>query len=125
MQCTSPSRLILGFAILFALACSPGGPGGAPPDGGGRADGGRLPSTADADMDGISDDDEGRRDDIDTDADGVPDYLDDDSDGDGIGDRLEAGDEDVATAPRDSDSDGTPDFRDTDSDDNEIGRAHG
>jgi len=71
-------------------------------------------------MDGISDLDEGRRDNIDTDADGVPDYLDDDSDGDGLGDSLEAGDDDASTPPRDSDSDGTPDFRDDDSDANGI-----
>src|ERR1044071_851423 len=75
-------------------------------------------SAEDADGDGISDVDEGRDQNIDTDGDGTPDYLDDDSDGDGIPDYREAGDVDPATPPVDSDSDGKPNFQDTDSDDN-------
>ncbi|MDP3279347.1 MAG: hypothetical protein Q8Q09_29420 [Deltaproteobacteria bacterium] len=72
----------------------------------------------DADMDGISDVDEGRAAGVDTDRDGVPDYLDSDSDDDGIPDREEAGDTFTVTPPVDSDRDGTPDFRDLDSDGN-------
>lgn len=77
----------------------------------------------DADGDGISDFQEGRSamgGPPDTDADGVPDYLDTDSDGDTIPDSIEAGDSMVSTPPVDSDFDGTPDFRDLDSDDNGI-----
>ncbi len=73
-------------------------------------------STSDLDGDGISDADEGRADNVDTDKDGIPDYRDLDSDGDGIPDAQEAGDHDLATPPRDTDGDGTPDFRDLDSD---------
>ena len=75
---------------------------------------------ADADGDGISDADEGAAEQRDTDGDGKPDSLDTDSDGDGIDDSVEAGDDDVATAPADSDGDGTPDFEDLDADDNGI-----
>ncbi|MDQ3030967.1 MAG: MSCRAMM family adhesin SdrC [Myxococcota bacterium] len=87
-----------------------------------RRDGGdaEVVSLADEDGDGISDFDEGRAEDRDTDGDGTPDYLDDDSDGDGISDADEAGDDNPASAPIDSDSDGAPDFIDTDSDNNGI-----
>jgi len=111
--------VLLAFSTL-CLACSPGGPGTPPRDGGGGGTDGAVRPTADEDGDGISDADEGRRDGIDTDGDGVPDYLDDDSDGDGVNDSLEAGDGNVATPPRDSDSDGVADFRDTDADGNGI-----
>lgn len=77
-------------------------------------------SDEDEDGDGISDLDEGRREGVDTDGDGIPDYLDDDSDGDGLPDSLEAGDADPLTTARDTDSDGIPDFRDDDSDANGI-----
>jgi hypothetical protein len=95
---------------------------GPPPrrDGGTGPEGGSMmmvPAT-DADGDGISDEDEGRAMNLDTDRDGTPDYLDDDSDGDGIADRVEAGDMDLASRPRDTDRDGTPDVRDLDSDGN-------
>jgi len=76
--------------------------------------------TDDTDGDGIADMDEGRAEDLDTDRDGILDYLDDDSDGDGIPDAIEAGDTDVTTPPVDSDGDGTPDFHDLDSDANGI-----
>lgn len=75
-------------------------------------------SSNDLDGDGISDADEGRADNVDTDKDGIPDYRDLDSDGDGILDAVEAGDHDLATPPVDTDGDGTPDFRDLDSDAN-------
>jgi len=77
----------------------------------------------DADGDGISDADENRDAEFDTDQDGTPDYLDDDSDGDCIPDSIEAGDSDPNTPPRDSDGDGIPDFRDLDSDGDGLGDA--
>jgi hypothetical protein len=90
------------------------------------ADGGDddfSPPAGDADGDHISDADEGRSSNTDTDGDGTPDWQDDDSDGDGVPDSLEAGDADVQSDPYDSDGDGTPDFRDTDADGN--GRLDG
>ncbi len=95
--------------LSLALACDP--EGGAVR---GDAGSGRM---RDSDGDTISDFDEGTGD---TDNDGTPDHRDTDSDGDGIGDREEAGDADLATVPRDSDSDGLPDFQDQDSDGNGI-----
>jgi len=77
----------------------------------------------DSDGDTISDEDEGRYADgvpVDTDEDGVPDYLDDDSDGDTIPDEVEKGNPLVEETPVDSDEDGNPDFRDLDSDNNGI-----
>ena len=67
----------------------------------------------DSDADTILDRAEGG---TDRDGDTLPNYLDDDSDADGYPDAEEAGDADLATAPRDSDLDGTADFLDTDSD---------
>lgn len=67
----------------------------------------------DSDGDGIGDRHE---EDFDADQDGVRDRFDADTDADTIPDSVEAGDDDVSTAPVDSDSDGTPDFRDPDSD---------
>ncbi len=63
----------------------------------------------DADGDTICDADEGSGD---LDMDGVPNREDDDSDGDGVPDRVEAGDLDPSTPPADADGDGTPDFLD-------------
>jgi len=65
---------------------------------------------------------------VDTDTDGISDYLDVDSDQDGILDFEEAGDSDPDTSPVDSDGDTVPDYRDIDSDndmilDNIEGRA--
>ncbi len=74
-------------------------------------------SAGDADGDGICDDQEGRQEGVDTDRDGIPDYLDLDSDDDGIPDAIERGD---GESPRDSDADGVADFRDRDSDGNGI-----
>ncbi|CAN5911985.1 hypothetical protein BH11MYX3_BH11MYX3_26040 [soil metagenome] len=102
------------FAMCLLVACGPSSGGGGGDDSG--------PGT-DSDGDSISDVDEGRANNIDTDHDGTPDFEDEDSDGDGIPDYREAGDSDPATNPVDSDADGTPDFRDTDSDDN--GREDG
>ena len=81
---------------------------------------GGASSTEDFDGDGISDADEGRATNVDTDQDGIPDWKDPDSDNDGIPDSVEAGDADLSTPPVDSDGDGIPDFRDSDSDNNGI-----
>ncbi len=98
--------------LLALAACDAGetdGQGGAGDPGG------------DSDNDYILDSDEGRGENVDTDGDGKPDWNDTDADGDTLPDSLEAGDEDLTTAPNDSDSDGTPDFQDLDSDNNGIG----
>jgi hypothetical protein len=100
--------------VLALAACGSGGSGS--PDAGIDVD----TTTNDEDNDKISDFDEGREDGVDTDGDGIPDYLDTDSDGDGLEDSLEGGDIDLDTPPVDSDGDGTPNFRDLDSDDNGI-----
>jgi gliding motility-associated-like protein len=55
---------------------------------------------------------------IDTDKDGIPDFLDLDTDNDGIPDAVEAGKD--PKNPVDTDKDGIPDFRDTDSDNDGI-----
>jgi len=68
------------------------------------------PSLPDADGDTISDFDEGRAENRDTDADGLPDFLDTDSDGDGTPDYVEAGDDDLLTPPFDSDGDRVPEY---------------
>ena len=101
------------LALCLLIGCGPAVSGG----------GDDKDNGDDADGDSISDVDEGRAANIDTDHDGIPDYLDDDSDGDGIPDYREAGDADALTNPVDSDGDGIPDFRDTDSDNN--GRQDG
>jgi hypothetical protein len=74
----------------------------------------------DSDEDTINDRDEGSAERVDTELDGIADYVDQDSDDDTFRDRVEAGDLSCATLPFDSDGDGTPDFRDTDSDGNGI-----
>ncbi|WP_437953197.1 VWA domain-containing protein [Sorangium sp. So ce296] len=79
-----------------------------------------VPAIEDTDKDGISDADEGRDEEIDTDSDGVPDFEDADSDGDGLPDKLEGAIPAGQTALPDSDGDGVPDFRDEDSDGNGI-----
>ncbi len=75
---------------------------------------------SDDDGDSISNTHEDSRAAVDTDRDGTPDSRDEDSDGDGIADRDEAGDDDIATPPVDTDGDSSPDFRDLDSDGNGI-----
>jgi hypothetical protein len=95
-------------AVLF-FAC--GGP---------NDDDGTNPPVGDEDADGISDADEGRDTNVDTDGDGTPDWQDTDSDGDGIEDYREAGDADAGTRPVDTDNDGVPDFQDLDADGNGV-----
>ncbi len=106
----------LGLFFVLLCACGPSG-SGVDKDGGASGDGG-TPGFPDEDGDFISDVDEGRAQNVDTDGDGTADYLDDDSDGDGVPDSREAGDADASTQVPDSDGDGARDFRDTDSDDN-------
>jgi hypothetical protein len=79
----------------------------------------------DEDLDDLSDSLEGKDQGIDTDADGVPDYLDPDSDGDTIPDAIEGQTKWLGCeSPVDSESDGVPDFRDPDSDGNGLGDRH-
>lgn len=106
--------LFVGF-ILFAVGC---GPSPTPRNQNDNTDA-QIPMCDDEDGDGICDTDEGRAENIDTDGDGTPDYLDQDSDGDGINDSIEAGTT-PGSPPIDSDGDGTADFRDDDSDGNGI-----
>ncbi|KDN56363.1 gliding motility protein [Flavobacterium seoulense] len=70
-----------------------------------------LNSTTDANRNGIYDIFESRLNPIDTDNDGVPDYLDLDSDNDGIYDAFETGSNNT-----DTDNDGIKNYRDLDSD---------
>ena len=106
---------LLTLVVVVPLAaCGEDGPPPRPL----RPDGGAL--VPDADGDFISDADEGRATDRDSDGDGTPDYLDNDSDDDGIFDHTEGGDDDAATSPRDTDSDGLPDFIDVDADGNGV-----
>ncbi len=69
---------------------------------------GNFGDAADTDRDGNSDIDEGVLAAVDTDTDGIPDYLDLDSDNDGVPDALETA--------NDADADGTGNWRDLDSD---------
>ncbi len=82
-----------------------------------------LDPNADADGDSIRNKDEGAED-LNTDGDEFPDYLDLDSDADGVADSNEAGDADLTTEPIDTDGDGTPDFQDTDADGDTILDTH-
>ena len=97
------------ICTLMAAGCgSDGGDG----DGGGPC----IYPGLDADQDLISDCDEARQAERNSDTDVFPDWRDLDSDGDLIPDLLEAGDQDLATPPVDTDADGTPDYLDADSD---------
>ncbi len=81
-------------------------------------------SFLDSDGDCLSDEQEGAVEQVDTDQDGTPDFLDSDSDGDGIPDQVEAGAAACSNGVgQDSDGDGIPDFRDRDSDGNGIDDA--
>ncbi|MBN2723569.1 MAG: hypothetical protein JXR95_05795 [Deltaproteobacteria bacterium] len=74
----------------------------------------------DDDGDSISNGHEGCECSLDTDNDGVADYLDQDSDNDGVPDVIESGDGDINTDPVDTDGDGTPDYLDRDSDNDGV-----
>ncbi len=100
----------LAIVVLLA-ACKDTGSGGAPPD--------DAPAN-DWDGDSIADLVEGEDD---ADSDGTPNLSDLDSDGDGIDDRIEAGDRRIATLPFDTDGDDVADFLDLDSDANCLADA--
>jgi hypothetical protein len=108
-------------ALLLACSASDDDSTVPPPDGRDYAEAGDAGCRADdADGDTIADQDEGRADRLDTDADTIPDSQDTDSDDDTILDAVEAGDSDPCTPPRDTDVDGTPDARDIDADGNGV-----
>ncbi len=100
------------FVLLGVASC--GDDNETSPSGG--SGGGESP-TSDRDGDTISDADEGSDD---ADGDGKANLEDTDSDDDGIEDKIEAGDADLATPPKDADNDGTPNYLDLDSDNNGI-----
>lgn len=75
---------------------------------------------ADDDNDGITNGHEGCECRLDSDTDGMPNYLDMDSDNDGIPDRVEKGTPDINSYPVDTDGDGKPDYIDTDSDNDGV-----
>lgn len=113
--------LAAGVLLTATVACSADGGGVRRRDGGTDGDGGTVgPAARDEDGDGCSDRWEGREENVDTDGDGTPDYLDDDSDGDGIADAIECNPFGSGDEPPDTDGDGTHDFRDDDSDGNGI-----
>jgi len=77
----------------------------------------------DHDKDGILSVDEGMSADLDTDGDGIPDYLDIDDDGDNVKTSVEianAGDDPTAGGYRDTDGDGTPNYLDPDDDEDGV-----
>ncbi len=106
----------IGFlsALLATMACGPSSK--LDGDGGGTDEPDALVDTTDSDNDSITDQQENVAFDLDSDDDGMPDYLDLDSDDDCIPDSVEAGDDDLSTPPVDTDNDSKPDYIDRDSD---------
>jgi hypothetical protein len=100
--------------VVGLAACKGGGDSARPPS---EEEGLHA---SDRDGDTIADLEEGTSD---ADVDGTPNRDDLDSDGDGIDDRVEAGDRRILTLPFDTDTDGAPDFLDLDSDDNCVADA--
>jgi len=77
----------------------------------------------DHDKDGILSIDEGMSADLDTDGDGIPNYLDIDDDGDNVKTSVEissAGDDPTADGYRDTDGDGIPNYLDPDDDEDGV-----
>jgi hypothetical protein len=77
----------------------------------------------DPDKDGIPSIDEGMSANLDTDGDGIPNYLDIDDDGDNVKTSVEissAGDDPTADGYRDTDGDGTPNYLDPDDDGDNV-----
>ncbi len=113
----------IGFlsALLVTMACGPSsqldGDGGTP----GEPD--AVVDLTDTDNDSITDQQENIAFNLDSDEDGTPDYQDLDSDDDCIPDAIEAGDDDLITAPVDTDNDSKPDFIDRDSDNDGLADA--
>jgi hypothetical protein len=121
---TRSSRIVSALlASLLVLGCN-GGSVKSGIDGGSNRRDGFLPGSdsiqaadciagQDYDKDGIPDDVEGcGSPPVDSDLDGVPDFMDIDSDNDGVADRVEGS--------IDSDGDGKPDFQDSDSDNDGV-----
>jgi hypothetical protein len=108
----SNQSMIVSLALLVACNGEKGGSGDSAGDG--------LPQYDDRDEDGIIDQHDGADD---ADEDGSANENDLDSDGDGVTDRIEAGDQDPMTFPIDTDGDGESDFLDQDSDDNCVSDA--
>jgi hypothetical protein len=104
-----------GGAEGAAGAAGAAGAGGA--SGGSGGSGGGCDPTLDSDSDGIADFIEGE---LDSDGDGKPDKLDEDSDNDGWTDREEGGASNPCLRPRDSDGDGALDHLDLDSDNDGV-----
>ncbi len=114
---TGGSSAAGGSAGAGGAAGTDGGPGGVGGTGGVCTS---LCTTPDSDCDNIPDSVEGKAKNLDTDGDGIPDYLDTDSDGDTIPDKVEANTLSGCSPPLDSDGDGIPNQLDTDSDGNGI-----
>ena len=77
----------------------------------------------DHDQDGIPSIEEGFETNLDTDGDGIPDYLDIDDDGDNVitsVERVAVGDSPLVNGYKDTDADGIPDYLDTDDDGDAI-----
>ncbi|WP_434044776.1 MULTISPECIES: VWA domain-containing protein [Sorangium] len=108
------------YSLLLAMPLGCTAASGSKPPPPATTTGEPSPKVEDADEDGISDEDEGRIDAIDTDGDGELDFEDADSDNDGIPDKIEGAVRPGQQELPDSDDDGVPDFRDEDSDGNEI-----
>ncbi|MBU1221677.1 hypothetical protein KKF34_11435 [Myxococcota bacterium] len=102
--------------LFFAIACEPG----VQHNNVNNTNNTNNANCVDSDNDTICDNHEGRAENLDSDNDGIPNYLDPDSDNDGIPDSVEAGDDNPETPPVDSNMDGVPDYIDLDSDGNGI-----
>ena len=81
-----------------------------------------LRSAEDHDADGVASAAEGMAEELDTDADGIPDYLDIDDDADNVltKDENKVQAENLVGGLPDSDNDGIPNFLDPDDDDDEV-----
>ena len=125
----SPTTGSTGGSITTGGGGSGGDTGGTTSMGGTTSSGGATGGTGgmslcppDADGDNLSDDVEGKAQNVDSDGDGTPDSLDLDSDGESLPDALEGQTESNGCgAPQNSDGVDKPDFQDTDSDNNGLG----
>ncbi|MFH2008834.1 MAG: hypothetical protein ABI333_19760 [bacterium] len=122
MNCKTQLIGSLCAALLLAIGCGPSntGPGQNNNNPGNSNNSTNPTCAADDDQDGICNEYEDAEQQVDTDGDGIPDYLDLDSDNDGIADSVELGPAGPGYYPVDSDADGIPDFRDLDSDGNGL-----
>ncbi|MGE0871641.1 MAG: hypothetical protein AB7P03_23980 [Kofleriaceae bacterium] len=113
MSRTLRGHWLLALSSLAIIHCGPPRATGDDDDPDGGVEIPQCDSYDDADGDTIADCHEGS---LDADSDGVPNDHDLDADGDGYADAIEAGDDDVTTAPQDTDGDGVANFLDADSD---------